>query len=85
MNCANIESRRVAHPFAFLLLTRIHNCMMPLQYVNAEELVQFFRVADPFGSKGSGFGLLLVASGRSDGPNNEWTKGGRKNGRGEWI
>jgi len=51
MNCANIESRRVAHPFAFLLLTRIHNCMIPLQYVNAEELVQFFRVADPFGLK----------------------------------
>jgi hypothetical protein len=29
--------------------------MIPLQYVNAEELVQSFRVADPFGFKGSGF------------------------------
>jgi hypothetical protein len=28
--------------------------VIPLQYVTAEELVQFFRVPDPFGFKGSG-------------------------------
>jgi hypothetical protein len=29
--------------------------MIPLQYVNAEELAWLFRVADPFDVKGSGF------------------------------
>jgi hypothetical protein len=42
---------RVANPFVFFLLTRSHNWMIPLQYVNAEGLVQVFRVADPFGVK----------------------------------
>jgi len=46
---------RVADPFALFLLTNPHRCMIPLQYVNAEELVWLFRVADPFGFKGSGF------------------------------
>ena len=37
------------------LLTNAHNWMIPLQYVIAEGLVLLFRVADPFGFKGSGF------------------------------
>ena len=39
----------------FFLLTITHNWMIPLQYVNTEGLVWLFRVADPFGFKGSGF------------------------------
>ena len=36
--------------------------MIPLQYVNAEELVQLFRVADPFGFKGSGYDANSVGA-----------------------
>jgi len=35
--------------------------MIPLQYVNAEELVSLFRMADPFGFKGSGFKVESVS------------------------
>ncbi len=52
---------RVAHPFVFFLLTRAHTWMIPLQYVNAEELVSLFRMADPFGFKGSGFKVESVS------------------------
>jgi hypothetical protein len=41
-------------PFAFFPLTNVHDWMIPLLYVNPEELVQLFRVADPFALKGSG-------------------------------
>ena len=38
-----------------ILFTAAHVWMIPLQYVNAGELVEPFRVADPFGFKGTGF------------------------------
>jgi hypothetical protein len=37
---------RVAKPFTPFLLTNAHGWMIPLQYVNAEELVWLFRVPD---------------------------------------
>jgi hypothetical protein len=44
-----VLARRVAQPLAFFLLANTHDCMIPLQYVNPEELLLPFRVADPFG------------------------------------
>jgi hypothetical protein len=46
---------RVARPFVFFLLPNASDWIIPLQYVNAEELVWLFRVADPFGFKKVGF------------------------------
>ena len=46
---------RVANPFRSLFLVERLDWIIQLQYVNAEELIQLFRVAEPFGFKGSGF------------------------------
>jgi hypothetical protein len=45
----------VDDPFAFLILMNTRDHMIPLQYVKVEGLFWPFRVADPFGFKGSGF------------------------------
>jgi hypothetical protein len=57
-SCSN--RGRVANPFAFFLLTNAHSWMIPLQYVNAEELVWLFRVPDPLVWKGRGFDFSTV-------------------------
>jgi len=42
---------RVARPFVFFLLPNMRDWITPFQYVNAEELVWLYRVADSFGFK----------------------------------
>jgi hypothetical protein len=45
----------VAHPSSIFFLTARYGGMIPLQYVKVEGLLLLFRVAAPFGFKGSGF------------------------------
>jgi hypothetical protein len=42
-------------PFRVFLFACPHSWMIPLQYINPDGLVRPFRLADPFGLKGSGF------------------------------
>jgi hypothetical protein len=42
-------------PFRIFHMTNEHDWIIPLQYVNAEELVSLLRAADRFGLKRSGF------------------------------
>ena len=49
-HCCIPSPGRVADPFLFcFLLTNVYDWMIPLRYVNSEEVPWLFRVADPFG------------------------------------
>src|ERR1700674_2992922 len=59
------ENRRVmdsagGSTFRVFVLPCRYNSTIPLQYVNAKQIVLLFRVADPFGFRGSGFDFSYV-------------------------
>jgi hypothetical protein len=57
---------RVAYPFALFLFTNAHGWMIPLQYVNTEELVWFFgRVPHPLWFSEGG-GLDSATTGKAE-------------------